>query len=170
MFLKVLPPEPLARHHDVSRFANGRHPSLDEWLRTRALTSEGLSARTYVVCDAAEPQRVVGYYTISSTKEQRAVLPTAKLRKGMPDDVPLLLIGRLAVDREFQGLGIGKDLLADAIRRCAAAAGIAGARAILVHALDAAAAEFYRRHGFIDSPLGERALLLPIETVRASLT
>lgn len=166
----TLPPEPLAAHHDLTRFTNGRHATLDDWLRDFALASEGLSARTYVVCDAAEPSRVAGYYSISNAMERRAALPTAKLRRGMPGDVPLLLLGRLAVDREFQGLGLGKDLLADAIRRCAAAAEIAGARGILVHAIDAEAAEFYRRHGFLDSPVGELTLLLPIETVRASLS
>lgn len=99
--------------------------------------------------------------------EERAALPTAKLRKGMPDKVPLLLIARLAVDCAFQGLGLGTDLLADALRRCAAASDIAGVRAVIVHAIDDQAAGFYDRHGFIASPLGERVLLMPIEAVWA---
>jgi GNAT superfamily N-acetyltransferase len=148
----------LSAGHELSSFQNGKHASLDEWLRNRARTSEGMSARTYVVCDALMPARVVGYYAISTAMEQRIALPNAKLRRSMPDHIPLLLIGRLAVDRAFQGLGLGGDLLADAI-----------ARGILAHAIDGDAASFYQRHGFSSSPLGERVMLLPIETARAML-
>lgn len=100
--------------------------------------------------------------------EQRIVLPNARLRRGMPDKVPLLLIGRLAVDISFQGLGLGASLLADALRRCLSASEIIGARAVVAHAIDAKAAAFYERHGFLTSPLDELAMLLPIETVRAA--
>src|SRR3546814_20813337 len=99
--------------------------------------------------------------------EERAALPNAKLRKGMPDKVPLLLIGRLAVASDFQGLGLGADLLADALRRCAAASEIAGARAVMVHAIEVAAVGFYARHAFLTSPLGERVWLLAIKAVEA---
>jgi GNAT superfamily N-acetyltransferase len=164
---RVLAPVRLRAEHDPSAFANGRHATLDDWLRDRALASEGLSARTYVICDAAAPARVVGYYALSLATEQRVALPTAKLRRGMPEKVPLLLIGRLAVDVGHQGIGLGRALLADALRRCVAASEIAGARAILTHAIDDDAVGFYRRHGFLLSPLGARVLLLPIETVSA---
>ncbi|MGE6695989.1 MULTISPECIES: GNAT family N-acetyltransferase [Sphingomonadaceae] len=166
---QVTRPERLNADHDVKAFHNGRHASLDHWLDERAVASEGASARTYVVCDAGRPGRVVGYYTITTAMEERAALPTAKLRKGMPDKVPLLLIARLAVDTTFQGIGLGADLLADALRRCAAASEIAGVRAVIVHAIDDEAIAFYERHGFIASPLGERVLLMPIEAVRALL-
>ena len=164
---RVRAPERLSAEHELSSFQNGKHPSLDEWLRQRARASEGLSARTYVVCDADAPARVVGYYAISTAMEQRIALPSARLRRAMPDQVPLLLIGRLAIDRAFQGLGLGGDLLADAVRRCLAAADIVGARGILAHAIDDEAARFYQRHGFSHSPLGDRVMLLPIETARA---
>ena len=160
-------PERLNGQHDLSAFQNGKHPSLDDWLRDRALASEGLSARTYVVCDADAPARVVGYYAISTAMEQRVALPNAKLRRGMPEQIPLLLIGRLAIDRAFQGMGLGTELLSDALRRCFAASEIAGARGVIAHAIDADAIGFYQRHGFLPSPLGERVMLLPIETVRA---
>lgn len=163
------PPERLNARHDVSAFDNGRHESLDQWLRERALASEELSARTYVVCAPADAERVVGYYTISAAMEQRLALPSAKLKRNMPDRVPLLLIGRLAVDLAFQGRGLGSSLLSDALRRCAVAAEIAGARAIIVQALDDQACDFYRKHGFRDSPLGERTLLMPIEVANALL-
>jgi GNAT superfamily N-acetyltransferase len=150
----------------VSRFSTGAHLSLDLWLQERALRIEGLSARTYVVCPAAEPDRVVAYFSISAAVEQRNALPSAKIRRGMPDKVPLLLIGRLAVDAQWQGRGVGSALLADALRRCLAASQIAGVRGIVAHAIDEAAAAFYERHGFTCSPMGERVMLMPIETVR----
>jgi len=85
----------------------------------------------------------------------------------MPEQVPLLLIARLAVDRTAQGLGLGTELLSDALRRCLSASEIAGARAVIAHAIDDDAVRFYQRHGFVLSPLGERVMLLPIETARA---
>ncbi len=165
--LRVRPPERLAAGHDISGFLNGRHPSLDEWLRNRTLAVEGLSARTYVVRSAGANDRVVGYYAISTAMEERIALPSAKLRRGMPEQVPLLLIGRLAVNQAFQGIGLGGDLLSDALRRCLAVSEIAGVRAVVAHAIDDAAITFYQRHGFILSPLGERVMLMPIETIQA---
>ncbi|WP_176593399.1 GNAT family N-acetyltransferase [Sphingobium sp. EM0848] len=162
----VTAPAPLRAEHDAAAFASGQHDTLDSWLRERALTSEGLSARTYVICHAAAPQRIVAYYTITTVMEQRAALPSAKLRGAMPEQVPLLLVARLAVDREWQGLGLGGDLLGDALRRCFAASVIAGARGIAVHAIDEVAASFYEHHGFLRSPLGELTLILPIEALR----
>jgi GNAT superfamily N-acetyltransferase len=165
----VLPPERLTAQHDLSRFANGRHPSLDEWLKDRALASEGLSARTYVICAGSGSLRVVGYYAISTAMEERVALPNARLRRGMPNQVPLLLIGRLALDAAWHGKGLGADLLSDAVRRCCAASEIVGARAIVAHAIDEDAVRFYLHHGFIHSLLGERVMLLPMETAHAAL-
>lgn len=165
----VLPPERLHAQHDVSRFENGRHPSLDAWLKNRALASEGMSARTYVVCPHDSPRCVIGYYAISTALEQRVSLPTARLRRGMPDQVPLLLIGRLAVDQHYQGNGLGGDLLADGVRRCLEVSEIAGVRAIVTHAIDEDAIRFYLHHGFLRCPLGERVMLLPIEAARAAI-
>jgi GNAT superfamily N-acetyltransferase len=165
----TLPPERLHSQHDLSRFDNGKHPSLDAWLKNRALVSEGMSARTYVVCAPDAPQRVVGYYAVSTAMEQRIALPTAKLRQAMPDQVPLLLIGRLAVDRQYQGEGLAADLLSDGVRRCLEVSEIAGVRGVVTHAIDDDAVRFYQHHGFLRCPLGERVMLLPIEAVRATL-
>lgn len=101
--------------------------------------------------------------------EERHALPTAKLQRHLPHQVPLLLIGRLALDNSVQGGGLGANILADAIRRCCAASEIVGARAIIAHAIDDDAVRFYRRHGFVLSPLGERVMLLPIEAALAAL-
>lgn len=167
---RVRSPERLTPNHDLAAFQNGRHPPLDDWLKRRALASEGLSARTYVVCDADPPGRVVGYYALSTAMEQRLVLPSAKLRSGTPDEIPLLLIGRLAVDQAWHGMGLGSALVSDALRRCFAAAEIAEVRAVIVHAIDDGAVAFYRQLGFIPSPLGPRVLIMPIESVRSVLS
>jgi len=158
------PPEHLTPFHDREHFDNGRHPSLNEWLRYQAIGSEGLSARTYVICPADEPALVVGYYAISAALVERSELPAAKLRRGMPSNVPVLLIGRLAVDRRWQGRGLGRGLLVDAVRHCVDISRMAGVRAIMAHAIDEEAVAFYLEYGFIRSPAGERAMLLPIET------
>ncbi|HLH87620.1 MAG TPA: GNAT family N-acetyltransferase [Xanthobacteraceae bacterium] len=164
---RLLAPAPLAPTHDISGFSKGLHPSLDLWPRERALASERLSARSYVTCSADEPSRVAGYFSIAAAVEQRAALTSAKLRRGMPEQVPLLLIGRLAVDAQWRSRGVGSALLADALRRCHAASEIAGVRGVVAHAVDEAAAVFYERHGVIRSPLGERVMLIPIETMRS---
>ena len=163
-------PERLNTSHDTSSFQNGKHVVLDEWLQKRAIASDGLSARTYVICADDAPLRVVGYYALAATKEQRQALPSAKTRQGMPEEVPLLLIGRLAIDASYQGRGLGGDLLRDALSRCLAISEVAGVRAVITHAIDEDAAMFYRRYGFVLSPLGDRLMLLPIEKIRAAIS
>jgi GNAT superfamily N-acetyltransferase len=165
----VRQPERLQAHHDLSNFHNGKHPTLDEWLQSRALSSEGLSARTYVICADDTTNRVLGYYAISTAMAQRVALPNAKLRRGMPEQVPLLLIGRLALDETCRGRGLGTDLLRDALQRCIAAADIVGARGVIAHAIDDDAVGFYQRHGFVVSPFDKRVMLMPMETARALL-
>jgi GNAT superfamily N-acetyltransferase len=166
MRLEFAPPVSLAAEHDLSAFENGRHAALDDWLRHRALASEGLSARTYVVCSTDGLRRVLAYYSLATTMEQRVILPSARLRKGMPDNVPLMLLGRLAVDRTMQGRGVGSTLLVNAVERCCAVAAIAGVRAIVAHAIDEEAVKFYERHAFVRSPFGERIMLLPMENAK----
>lgn len=139
--------------------------SLDHWLRQRALKSEGRTARTYVIC----PERsVVGYYAVSAGSLRLSALP-GKIRRNAPDPTPALLIGRLAVSLDWQGRGVGSALLRDALRRCAAAAGMVGARGVLIHALSPAAAEFYRRLGFIILDEQNGACFIPMETLQAAL-
>jgi predicted N-acetyltransferase YhbS len=156
------PPQPLSPAHDLSRFQSGK-PELDEWLRTRALKSEGRSARTYVVC---RDDVVVAYYCISTGSIELSALP-AKLKRqqGQPKQVPVAIIGRLARDERYTGMGLGGDLLQDALRRVLAAAQIVGLRAVLVHALDADAAKFWAAHEFVESPGGSGQFFLPIETI-----
>lgn len=156
-------PEPIKGDHDVSTFACGR-PILDDWLRRKARQFEGFSARTFVVC---EGQQVAGYYCLSTGAVVRTDLPTAKLKKNQPDHVPVVIIGRFGVDREYQGRGIGAGMLKDAISRALNISREVGFRALLVHALDEEAAAFYRRYGFLASPVHPRTMILPLETAMA---
>lgn len=155
-------PVPLTPIHDLSRFDCGRL-ELDEWLRKSALDSEGRTARTYVVC---EGNTVVAYYCISTGSVERGAMPSkVKRTRGMPNQVPVAIIGRLARDRDFAGKGLGKDLLRDALIRILAASQIVGLRAVLVHALDDDAARFWKDQEFIECPVGSGTFYLPIETI-----
>jgi GNAT superfamily N-acetyltransferase len=157
-------PEPLGDGYDLSQFDCGRD-DLNAWLRQRAHMNEGKASRTFVVC--AE-RRVVAYYCLAAGSVARASVGR-KLRQNAPDPLPVIVIGRLAVDRTYARRKIGRALLRDAILRSLTAATEVGIRAILVHAVDDAASGFYRKFGFQDSPTDARTLLLPIEIARANL-
>ncbi len=153
-------PSPISEHHDCSSFDCGKE-ELNRWLRETALKSEGSSARTYVVCEGAV---VVGYYTLSAGGVFRASLPTAKSRRGMPNQIPVIIIGRLAVDRDHQGRGIAAGMLKEAILRSVEASRTIGVRGILVHAFDDTSIPFYAKYDFVPSPIDARTFILPIET------
>ncbi len=157
-------PEKLRAEHDVSDFECGE-PTLDDWLRRRALQNEGSGAsRTYVVC--AGPQ-VVGYYALAVGAVAHSEAP-GRVRRNMPDPVPVMIIGRLAVHKDFQGRKIGPGLLRDAILRTMQAAEIAGVRAILVHAISERAKQFYEGCGFGASPMDPMTLMITVaEAVKA---
>jgi predicted N-acetyltransferase YhbS len=159
--------EPLARTHDLTRFDCGTHPSLNDWLKRFAWTNQQNEAsRTYVV---HRGQRVVGYYSIASGSVAREEAP-ARVAKGLAHHpVPVILLARLAVDRAEQGRGLGKALLKDALVRVATAADIVGARAVLVHAIDGAAAAFYRRFDFEPSPVNDLQLMLLMKDLRSAI-
>jgi predicted N-acetyltransferase YhbS len=132
--------------HAVERFDCG-HPDLDRWLRHSARVAAATgTAATYVLCRG---RRVVGYYALamSSVTHDRA---PSRLRRGMPDPVPVVLLGRLALCRSEQGTGLGGHLLVHALRHCVRGGREFGARAVVVDAVDSDAAAFYRHFGFID--------------------
>jgi GNAT superfamily N-acetyltransferase len=156
-------PVPLSAEHDLTAFDCGE-PTLNDWLRHRALANESRFSRTYVVC---EGHRVAAYYCLSAGAVARAAAP-GKMRRNAPDAIPVSVIGRLAVDRAWQGKGLGADLLADALNRIAAASRSIGIGAVLVQAKGEAAREFYMKCAeFIEYPGDSRTLFLPIETVVA---
>lgn len=152
------PPEKLSSRHDLSAFDSGE-PVLDDWLRRRAERNEASGAsRTYVVCAG---KKVVGYYTLAAGAIAHVEAP-GRIRRNMPDPVPVIVLGRLAVDRAFHGQGVGTGLLRDAVVRIVHAAEIAGVRAILVHAISEDAKRFYERYGFVASPVDPLTVMISV--------
>lgn len=158
------PPSPITSDHDTSAFAC-RHESLSQWLRRRALANALSGAtRTYVVC--ADGQRVIGYYALAAGSIVIGSAPP-RLRRNMPDPVPVIVLGRLAVHEDWTGRGIGSGLLKDALLRALQAAEIIGACALLCHAIDDQAKAFYARHGFVESPIQPLTLMLGLPRLAA---
>ncbi len=162
---EINPPEKLSTEHDLSAFNSGE-PALDDWLRRRALPNEASgTSRTYVV---GVSKRVVGYYTLANGAVTHGEAP-GKVRRNMPDPVPVMVLGRLAVDKDFQRHGIGTGLLRDAVLRTLQAAEIAGIRAILVHAISETAKRFYESYGFISSPVDPLTVMITLAEARKTL-
>jgi GNAT superfamily N-acetyltransferase len=159
--------EPLSGTHDLSGFDCGAHESLNLWLRKYALQNQANdSARTYVVHRA---NVVVGYYSISAGSIAREGA-TARSAQGLArHPIPIALLGRLAVHREEQGVGLGAALLKDALIRIEHAADILGIRAVLVHAIDREAKAFYERFEFEPCPGDELHLMLLLKDLRRAL-
>jgi GNAT superfamily N-acetyltransferase len=161
----ISPPERLTPDHDVDAFDSGV-AALDDWLKRRALPNEDAGgSRTFVVCAAG---RVVGYYALAAGAVEQISAP-GRVRRNMPDPVPVMILGRLAVDGAYQGRGIGEGLLRDAILRTLQAAAFGGIRAILVHAMSDDAKRFYERHGFIASPIDPMTLMITLADARKAL-
>lgn len=158
-------PEPLSERHDVESFSSGTE-SLDHWLKRRALKNQVTGAsRTFVVC---EGHRVLAYYALASGAVAVHQAP-GRFRRNMPDPVPVVVLGRLAVDRSWQGHGFGRALVGDAARRVLQAADTVGIRGMIVHALSLEAKAFYERVGFEPSPLDPMMLMVTLADLRASL-
>lgn len=156
-------PRPIRDDDDTATFDSGEL-SLDSYLRTRALANHVRGAsRCFVTC---RDGRVVGYYAIAAAGIKRVDAP-GKVRRNMPDPIPVILLSRLAVDRQHQHGGLGKHLLRDAITRCVRAADVIGVRAMLVHALDEQARAFYTQFDFEPSPTDPLHLMLLIQDARA---
>jgi GNAT superfamily N-acetyltransferase len=159
-------PAPLSAEHDLSEFDCGE-PVLNDWLRYRAVKNESRFSRTYVICAG---RRVVAYFCISAGAVERMAVPV-KIRRNAPDTIPVSVIGRLAIDRNYAGKGLGADILSDALRRIAIASQSIGIGAVLVHAKNDAAKRFYLKCAeFIEYPADSRTLFLPIETVVAAFS
>ncbi|CCK52778.1 Conserved protein of unknown function, possible histone acetyltransferase (modular protein) [Mycobacterium canettii CIPT 140060008] len=149
--------------HDTARFSSGVEV-LDHWLRRVApVAAAAGTAATWVLCRG---RRVVGFYALAMGSIERIRVPSRPGR-GQPDPIPVLVLARLALDRQEQGTGLGGDLLLDALIRSVAGARQYGARALVVDALDDRAAEFYRHHGFL--PLDGRRLYRRISDIERAL-
>lgn len=150
----------------MSQFKCGK-PSLDNWLRQRALSNhkKGFTA-VMVVHDVG---RVIGYYGLAPTSVVPSAMPRS-IRTGQPPDpVPCLLLGQLATDSSWAGQGIGTGLLKHALERCIEAATLIGGRALVVNAVDDEAAEFWRRRKFLPSTDNPMILYRSMLDIAASL-
>ena len=136
-------------------------------MRRRALgNQESGASRTYVICAG---RRVVGYYALAVGAVAHAEA-TGRTRRNMPDPVPVMVLGRFAIDAACQGGGLGRALLRDATLRTLQAADIAGIRAILVHAISEDARRFYQRCGFQPSPVDPMTLMITLRDGEQALT
>lgn len=159
-------PEHLTADHNLAAFDSGV-PELDDWLQRRALPNDVMRAsRTFV---AVAGGRVVGYYALATgaVSQRRA---TGKVRRNMPEPIPVMVLARLAVDHEYPGKGLGSSLLRDALLRTLSAAEIAGIRAVLLHAISDDAKRFYLHHGFAESPIEPMTLMITLPDVEKSLS
>lgn len=153
-------PELLTSAHDCSEFTCA-HQTLSEWLRKRALANQVSGAsKTYVVTE--ERARVVGFYGLAAGAVAVTRAP-GRLRRNMPDPIPVIVLGRLAVHSTWAGKGLGTGLLKDALLRSHQAAQIIGAKALICHAIDATAKEFYLKHGFHEFPLEPLTLFIGLD-------
>lgn len=161
--MSLKPPELLADRHDLSSFNSGV-ASLDDWLRRRARANQASGAsRTYVLCD--DRSIVVGYYALASGSVALLSAPS-RLRRNMPDPIPVALLGRLALTTDHQRRGLGRLLLRDAFRRVLAAADIIGIRGVVVHAISDEARAFYMAAGLEPSQLDGMTLMAPVADLR----
>jgi GNAT superfamily N-acetyltransferase len=159
-------PEPLSLHHDPRLFASGVD-SLDRWLKRRALKNQHSGAsRTFVV--TGQENRVLAYYALASGAVGLDTAP-GSFRRNMPDSVPVVILGRLAIDRALHGQGVRRALVRDAGLRVIRAADTIGIRGILIHAFSDEARTFYERIGFEPSPLDRMTLMTTLADLKAGL-
>lgn len=158
-------PDLLTDCHEIEAFASGVE-SLDKWLKHRAMKNQKTGAsRTFVACDG---MRVVAYYALASSAVA-VVEASGRFRRNMPDPVPVVVLGRLAVDRTFQGKGIGRALVRDAGFRVIQAADTIGIRGLIAQAVSAQAKIFYEHIGFEASPLDPMTLMITLADLKACM-
>lgn len=163
MSLNLSAPQPLAAAHLLGEFDCGE-PALDDWLKRRSLNNQlSETSRTFVVVD--DEQRVRGFYALAAGAVAHTIATNA-VRCNMPDPVPVMVLGRLAVDRRAQGVQLGAAMLLDAVHRAITVSQNTGVRALLVHALHEQTNAFYEHYGFQASPLHSMTLMWRLNSSR----
>jgi len=163
--MTLSPPEPLTEHHGIEEFISGVE-GLDIWLKRRALKNQASGAsRTFVAC---EGPRVIAYYALASSAVALSETP-GRFSRNMPDPIPVVVLGRLAVHRSFQGKGIGRALVRDAAFRVIQAADAIGIRGLIVHAISPEARAFYEAVGLESSPLDPLTMMITLADLKANL-
>lgn len=159
---KLTSPAPITQAHNFESFDCGV-TSLNKWIQKQSLKNELSGAsRTFVICSENE---VVGYYALATGSVMRQQAP-GKIKRAMPDPIPVMILGRLAVEKSQQGLGLGIGLLRDAILRTYNVSQHVGVRALLVHTLSESARDFYLYNGFLSSPIDAMTLMLSIQEIQ----
>jgi GNAT superfamily N-acetyltransferase len=163
---RISRPAALKPGHDVSSFDCERDP-VTNWLKERAKkAAESDTARTYVVCRG--PRKVIGFYALAAGAVDRSSAPGA-LRRNVPDPIPVIILAMFGVDKGEKRQGIGEDLLNDAMRRALQAARIIGARALLIHALDPAAAKYYKDRNFCPFDEKQETFYISMREIRDAI-
>lgn len=159
-------PEPLHAKHILTSFSSGVD-SMDSWLMQRAMKNQiNGASRTFVCCD--KHSNVMAWYSLASSAVTANIAP-GRLRRNMPDPIPVVILGRLAVDQSLQGQGIGRALVRDAGLRVIQVAETIGIRGMLVHALSDEARAFYLKVGFEPSPMDPMMLMVTLRDLAASI-
>jgi len=163
MSLELTAPQPLTTAHRLDEFSCGA-PVLDDWLRRRAIGNQARGAsRTFVVAD--QDGRVYGYYAMAAGAVSQH-MATGSVRRNMPEPIPVMVLGRLAVDHRAQGIKLGGALLQDAVNRALVVSQNTGVRALLVHSLHDRAKSFYEHYGFETSPAEPTTLMLRLSSAK----
>jgi len=158
----IFKPVLLSEDHDSSQLDCGNE-TLNEWLIRRALKNQASGAsRTFVICNES---RVIGYYALASGCIERTIVPKT-IARNMPDPITVTVLGRLAIDLQFQGQRLGAALLKDAIMRTVLVSRSIGVRAMLVHAIYEDAKRFYSSYGFKESLINEMTLMLSLQQIK----
>lgn len=156
-------PEPL-KQDCITEFFDCKKSTLDQWLKSKAYKNQLINAsKTYVVCN--DERHVVGYYCLSTSAVMSKEVSSA-VRRNMPDPIPGVLLGRLAVDHRYQGKGIGPALLKDAILRTLQVAETVAVKVLITHPLDENAAAFYQKFGFKTSTHSPSLMFFPIDKMQ----
>lgn len=159
-------PEPLSEVHSLNNF-DCNEVTLNDWLQKRALRNQVSGAsRIFVVCNAEREVRA--YYCLSAGAIAHYEAPK-NLRRNMPNPLPVVVLGRLAIDQKVQGKGLGSALLKDALLRVVQVSLETGVFAVLVHALSDSAKKFYLSRGFVESPIQPMTLFMTVKTIRSLL-
>lgn len=157
-------PEPINEKHHLEEFNSGEE-ILDMWLKIKSLKNQKSNAsRTYVACIN---KRVIGYYVLASSAVDTSIV-TGHFRRNMPNPVPVVVLGRLAIDLAYQNKGLGRALVRDAGCRVIQAAETIGIRGLLVQAISKNAKAFYEKLGFEPSLINPMTLMITLENLKAA--
>jgi GNAT superfamily N-acetyltransferase len=148
----------LTGDHVLVGFDCGK-PALDEWLRTRALVNQSSgTTRTWVAVEEGSSE-VVAFYASSTASILRASVPT-RIRRNQPEQIPAVLLARMAIDQRHQGKGLGAALLKHFMIKALEVAQSVGVRVLLIHAKDDEAKSFYSHYGFVESSFDPLTLVM----------